>query len=159
MLKIYESVKSIEIWTEETVNSSLKGLEYFWESGQIETKEVALEICEQMRSMLSNMAGEAEKESKLYADAGSFKLYNCEVLIGNNCIMVEAGSLKKTFISYNTINSINTSDLQFCDEATLWMQNLIRKSTMISGMAEKQRYQFFKVMEAAIQKTISKISG
>jgi hypothetical protein len=105
------------------------------------------------------MAAEAEKENKLFAETGSFKLYNCEVLIGNNCIMVEAGSLKKAFISYNTINSINTSDQQFCDEATLWMQNLIRKSTMISGMAEKQRYQFFKGMEDSIQKTNSKISG
>jgi hypothetical protein len=38
IVKIYNSVNSIEIWTEETVNSSVKGIEYFWESGQIENK-------------------------------------------------------------------------------------------------------------------------
>jgi len=159
VVRAYNRVNSVEIWTEETIHSTLKQLEYFWESGQIEKKEYAIEICGQIRSMVNDMANEAENEHKLTGSNASFKLYNCEVLIGNNCIVVEAGSLKRTFISYNAINSINTGDQKFGDEADQWLQNLIRKSTMISGMAEKHRYKFFKVLETSIQRTISKISG
>ena len=156
----YRRVRSIEIWTEETLNSSLRQLEFFWESGQIEKREYALEICEQWRSMISDLALEAELELKLPGIAeSSFKLYNCDVLIGSNCIIVEAGTLKRTFISYNTMNSINTGDDKFNREAGYWMQNLVRKSSMISGMAEKLRYRFFKIMDEAIQQTIGKISG
>jgi hypothetical protein len=151
----YSRVNSIEIWTKETLNSSLRQLEFFWESGQIEKREYALEICEQMRLMMAELAIEAEREHK----SSGISDYNCDVLIGSNCIIVEAGMLKRTFISYNTMNSIYTGDKKFNQEAGFWMQNLIRKSTMLSGMAEKQRYQFFRNMETAIQQTIANISG
>jgi hypothetical protein len=156
----YSRVSSIEIWTEETLNSSLRQLEYFWESGQVEKQEDAIAICEEWLEMIHQLAADAETETKQSGIPGlTFKLYNCDVLIGSNCIIVDAGPVRRTFISYNTMNSVNTGDPKFNEESGYWMQNLIRKSTMISGMGEKQRYKFFKLLEASVHRTIEKIKA
>jgi hypothetical protein len=39
-----------------------------------------------------------------------------------------------------------TTNTGFCDETENWLKNLIRKSIPISGVSEKQRFRFFKMM-------------
>jgi hypothetical protein len=48
------------------------------------------------------------------------------------------------------MNSLNTSNSEFCEETEHWVKNIIKKSTLISGVAEKQRYQFFNKLNNAI---------
>ena len=36
-----------------------------------------------------------------------------------------------------------TMNPDFCEEVDDWMENLIKKSVLISGVSEKMRYQFF----------------
>lgn len=149
IFETYILVPSVEIWTETTVASMLKQIEYYWESGQFQKKEDALLICERVRQELEFVQRQAELSAKfstentIPANSSNFLLYNCELEIGNNCILVKAGESKAVYLTHIAFNKLVTTNLEFCDETEEWLQNLIKKSVLISGTSEKLRYRFF----------------
>ena len=161
--KLYEAycnVNSIEIWTEESVNSTLRQIVYFSESGQFEETDQAFMVLDEFQEMINQLQTMAEKSSKnLETGERNFTMYNSEVLIGNNCIMLELGDLKQVFLSHNTFNSLRTADKAFVAETENWIQNLIRKSTLISDVSEKHRFQFFQSVNDSIRQTREQIEN
>ncbi|MES2559986.1 MAG: hypothetical protein V4590_09615 [Bacteroidota bacterium] len=156
MLKDYNQVTSAEIWTEDTLNSTLKQIEYFWESGFFQSKEVAIRMCDHIDAEIDLLKLKAEKQSKLVGDnesgAENFSLYQSEVMVGNNSILVTLGKHKKmAYVSNNTFNMMSTFDPGFITENELWLKNLMNKSILISGVNEKQRNRFFKVLKEKIE--------
>ena len=81
------------------------------------------------------------------------------MVIGTNSIHASYGQAVFSYVSFNTLNSLTTSNQQFCEEIELWTKNLIKKSTLISGIAEKQRFQFFSKAHKAIDLSIEKIKN
>ena len=155
LAKSYDKTKSTEIWTEDTLNSTLKQIEYFWESGFFNSKQDALRICDLFVEELNLVLKKASKSSKLVEKNQSgkenFKLYKSEVIIGNNSILANIGSTKIAYVSNNTFNMMSTTSADFVHENELWLNNLLRKSTLISGVAEKQRNQFFRVLREKVE--------
>ncbi len=161
MLKNYNEINSVEIWTEDTLNSNLKQVEYFWESGFFNSKADALRLCDLYLEELNLVLKKASKSSKLIGKGESgrenFKLYKSEVMIGNNSILANIGSTKIAYVSNNTFNMMSTTSADFVHENELWLNNLLRKSTLISGVAEKQRNQFFRVLRDKVEMVKQKI--
>lgn len=153
LLTHYNTIESTEVWTEDTLNSTLKQVEYFWESGFFKRKEDALHICDLIQKEMDIIRHHAEQESKTPGTGNSnFKMYRSEVMIGNNSILVNIGGSKIAYISNNTFNMISTTTPDFVEENERWLKNLIRKSVLISGVAEKQRNQFFKILKDKIDR-------
>jgi hypothetical protein len=154
LLAEYNKTNSTEIWTEDTLNSTLKQIEYFWESGFFKNKEQALRMCNHIEQVVLTLKSKAEKNSKLIekGEVGTenFKLYRSEVMIGSNSILVSLGNNKVAFVSNNTFNFMTTSNSEFVKENEEWLKNLTRKSILISGVSEKQRNQFFKLLRDKI---------
>jgi hypothetical protein len=162
MLRNYNEINSIEIWTEDTLNSNLKQIEYFWESGFFNHKTEALHLCDLFLEELNLVLKKAAKSSKLIEKGESgrenFKLYKSEVMIGNNSILANIGSTKIAYVSNNTFNMMSTTSADFVHENELWLNNLLRKSTLISGVGEKQRNQFFRVLREKVEALKQKIT-
>jgi len=164
--KIYEKyrkVVSTEIWTTDTVNSTIAQIEFYWTSGIIADKELALTLCNQFEDELRNIQKQAEIGHKLILDEPkdiyNFKLYFSEIEIGNNCILTRVGDLKTVFLSFHTFNKLATINSKLCEDTLRWLNNLIRKSTLISGVSEKQRYLFFKKVYEKVVKLKTKIEN
>jgi hypothetical protein len=107
------------------------------------------------------LQNKAERSSKLIGEKESgtenFKLYRSEVMVGNNSILVTLGNNKIAYVSNNTFNMMSTTTADFVDENEAWLKNLVRKSILISGVSEKQRNQFFKILHDkvdAVRKSI-----
>ncbi len=162
ILKNYNQINSTEIWTEDTINSTLKQVEYFWESGFFLSKADALEICDLLLEELNLVYKKASKSSKLIEPGqdgrDNYKLYKSEVMLGNNSILANIGSTKLAYVSNNTFNMMSTTNAEFVHENELWINNLLRKSTLISGVAEKQRNQFFRVLRDKVELVKQKIN-
>ncbi|MGL4596333.1 MAG: hypothetical protein ACRCYO_02320 [Bacteroidia bacterium] len=147
---LYLEIPSIEIWSEDTLNSTLKQIEYYWESGFFNNQEEALAVLADVESMVNDISRQAEHGCKFRGEVptsktdNNYTLYNSELMIGNNCILVTIGGSKVTYLSHNTFNSMATTSPGFCDETERWLRNLIRKSIPISGVSEKQRFRFFR---------------
>jgi hypothetical protein len=162
---LYSKISSIEIWSDDTVNSTIKQIEFYWDSGAFKSKQDALLICEEVNLMLTRICKQAELNVKLDTDhkpassQSNYALYHSDVMIGNNCVLATMGAIQETYISYHTFNSMFTNNVTYCAETELWLKNLIRKSSLISGVAEKQRYRYFKIIDEHLKKLIAKIEN
>lgn len=161
----YSKINSIEVWSDDTVTSTFKQIEFYWDAGAFKTKEDALRICEELKLLFARVNKQAElnvqldSKDKPACSENNYALYHSDVMIGNNCVMASMGGMKASYISYHTFNVMLTSNPGFCNETDLWLKNLIRKSNLISGVAEKQRYRFFKRVDESLKKLIHKIEN
>lgn len=157
----YLKIPSTEIWTTETVQTTIKQIEYYFESGAFKEKEDCITVLNELKKMMQAIHLHAENENKNeQANAVvPFNLYNSDLVIGTNCIYVTLNSSVFSYISFNTMNSLTTGNQQFCEEIEHWMKNLIKKSTLISSIAEKQRFQFFSKAYKAIDQCIERIKN
>lgn len=154
----YMNIPGVEIWTSETILTNIKQILFYYDSGII-TKQQALELLEENRKMIDMVHKNAETGRKNISDkTETFTLYNSEVILGTNCIYVMMGESKYSYISFNTLNSLTTNNPEFCEETEHWMRNLERKSNLISGVSEKQRYQFFSHIHKLIENGIDKVN-
>ncbi len=160
---LYAKINSIEIWSDDTVNSTIKQIEFYWDSGAFKSKTDALQVCEELILMFTRISKQAELGIKLDANnkpatnQKNFELYHSDIMIGTNCVTTEMGSHKSAYISYHSFNVMLTTNASFCNETDIWIKNLVRKSNLISGVAEKQRYRFFKHINDMIKKLMDKI--
>lgn len=155
----YLTIPSSEIWTSETVLTGLKQIQFYYDSGIISSNH-ALELLTEYRSMIDMIMKNAENSRKNISDkTDTYFMYNSEVVLGTNCIYVIMGETTYSYISFNSMNSLTTNNPQFCEETEHWVRNLEKKSTLISGVSEKQRYQFFSLMYKAIDGCTEKIKS
>ncbi len=160
--KTYSECESIEVWTIDTIQTTIKQIEYYFESGVFKKKEHAIEVLNDLKAMVESINLHAEKENKNDRNNSfviPYTLYKSDLVIGTNCIHVNIDGMAYSYISFNTVNSLTTYNKEFCDEIEHWMKNLIKKSTLISGIAEKERFQFFNKSYKAIDVAIDKINN
>jgi len=158
--KEYMKIPSVEIWTETTIHTITKQLEFYAESGVFKNPgdiTLLLGKTKEFVQMLKNCTEDGRKQKSDAAE--TFQLYSSEVVLGTNCIYIKSGELNHAYISFNTMNSLTTSNTEFCDETEHWIRNLIKKSTLISGGAEKQRYQFFNKLTKKIEETEQRLKA
>lgn len=159
---IYLKIPSTEIWTVDTIQTTVKQIEYYFESGAFKEKEDAITILNELKQLaqsINRYAEEENKNEKPNSSIAQFGLYNSDLVIGTNCIHVTMNEQIVSYISFNTLNSLTTTNQQFCEEIEHWMKNLIKKSTLISGVAEKQRFQFFNKTYKSIDLAIERIKN
>lgn len=156
----YKRVPSLEIWTEETIFTATRQIEFYLQSGVFTSKSQALEVMEDVKAMVDHLEQCAERGNKEISDTEeNFQLYCSDVVLGTNCIYVKSGDANYAYISFNTFNSLTTNNSEFCDETEHWIKNLVKKSTLISGVAEKQRYQFFSKLRRNLDESIKRINS
>lgn len=151
----YTSIRRMEIWSEETLNVTLRQIEFYYECGFLEGSSVARRLCDEYLDLLNlirSWAGVGYKEH----GGNSFELYKNDLLIADNTILFRIGDKRLVFIPYNTFNVLSTTNEIFCKQTDDYLANLIGKSQKISTTGEKERHIFFNQMEEKIQKTRSK---
>ncbi len=157
--KEYLKIPSTEIWTQETVFTGLRQIKFYFDSGIIKQQH-ALELIDEYKTMIELVQKNAETGRKNSSDPEeTFFLYSREVALGTNCIYIKEGDLNYSYIAFNSMNSLTTNNPEFCDETEHWIRNLEKKSTLISGVSEKQRYQFFNKLFANINEYADKINN
>ena len=139
--KAYSEVPSIEIWSDEVANITSRQLEYALESGFISK--------DQSDSLFSDCGGILEK-LKRFAEDGSkngkeknYSLYKNDILIADTTLLFKMGEKRVTFLTYNTMNILTTSEETFCRIIEEYLKNLVNKSILISMTGERERNKFF----------------
>jgi hypothetical protein len=163
--ELYSSVPSTELWTDLITYSLLRQIDYYWDSGEFATQEDALALCDEVEKefeYLQHAAANGSKvpdRKKLPGDPVNFQLYDCDIEIASNCILVINGDQKTVYLSTQTFNIILTSNNLFANETHRWLNTLIKKSTLISEVGGKQRSLFFREAFDKINQLKLKIAG
>lgn len=145
----YALMPSKEIWNEETSYSFIKQIGYYYEAGLFKRKEDAIQLCEQVEALFEHLKKEAEFGYKyLAADppenrVENFWLYYNDLVLIDNVIVVEFENSLQSFLIYNSIDYLSTQNPYFSEDVKIWLQNITRKSELISSVSEKTRNKFF----------------
>jgi len=154
IFKCFSKINSTEIWTSETVLSTIKQIRFYWDAGCFEEKDQALVVVDDLEQCIRRIQKQAETGAMFSANgtmtSAKYRMFVSDVMIGTNSILAKAGEHMSSYISYSTFNFMHTANTDFNLQNGLWMNNLMSRSTMISTVAEKQRNQFFKGIYRAL---------
>lgn len=145
----YSKANSIEIWNYETAHGLMAQISYYHTIGFTTAEETNI-LFESVRNLLKHLQEEAETEHKYtigkrtITKDSNFKLFFNEVLAADNSIYAEIGERQAAFMPHIILNYITTFDADYCNYIRDVFQSVMKKSTLISGVNEKDRNLFFK---------------
>jgi len=143
----YNHIPSVEIWTEQTIDTILRLIDYYAETGHFSDKQTALLLCNQLLKLIDNLQLNVERGRKNEnSDHSAFTFYLSEIDLENNFAIFKSAETITSLIKLFTINSIATSHHGFGQEILLWLDNAIRKAVLLTGASEKVRIKFFQGM-------------
>jgi len=164
IIALYTSTPSVEIWTDSTIQSAIKQIGFYWDSGMFSSAEDAIMVCSELKLAISDIQKQAELGTKFISEEmknvnkGNYSVYFSEIEVTNNCVLVSLGNTKQVYLGHQTFNTMATANINYCNEIEQWLNNIIKKSTLISGISETHRYQFFRKALNAIDGLINKIN-
>jgi plasmid maintenance system antidote protein VapI len=147
--KLYATVPSTEIWSDEAINETIKQIEFYHECRFFANKNQAALLCDRLIELITLIKGEARQGTK--SGGEEFKLFENEILIANNTVLARMNNTRIVYINYNTLSLLTTHQQSFCDKTEKYLSNLTKNSTLISTSAEKERNKFFNMMKERIE--------
>jgi len=155
IMESYVLFPSVEIWNEYTIDGHLQHIKYAWETGYFGNKEEALLILDRTQELVNHIRRQAENGKKLLAGndkmGANYQMYYSEGMQLENTILTNWADLQKTFIIYNTGDYLITSNDIFCKRVEAYIENMKKRSGLISKVAEKSRSRLFKSMSKKIE--------
>jgi hypothetical protein len=137
----YAALPTTEIWSDETLNVTLKQILYYYESGHFENPADAHLLIDQFSALIENVRGWASKKTK--AKGARFDLYKNDILVGENTVFFKMGDKRIVFLSHNITDTLASSNEAFCAQTERFLNNLINQAPLLSGAATKERNAFF----------------
>ncbi len=163
LLSHYVKIPTIEIWSEETISSILRQIEYCFVSCFFSRIDDVFRLCDVLETWLNHVQSQAElgfqymHGNPAEGIENNFKLYQNEVLVTDNTILVKTDGQKTSYNTYNVINQLITTNPVFCNQVENSLRNLMKNSTMISGTSAKERNRFFNTLHEKVKALRSRI--
>lgn len=158
ILNYYVKIPTIELMTEEALSSMMKQICFYHEAGFFKGDYDTNSLCDKLVDLMNHMRQQADLGFKFIygidpvGQEGNYMLYYNDLVLTDNTILLTSDETRMTCIMNNIINLLLTDNPGFYERTYKWGKNLISKSTLISGSAEKERYKFFRGAEDQINK-------
>jgi len=151
---IYEFISSAEIWTENTINITLRLISYYFDINCFSSKELPLLMCEQILKILGKLQKWAESGYK-GEHKTPFQLYLSEIDLESTYVLMKHSGIKNVF----TVNNLNIFDKEYCNETENYLNKLAQRSVLLCGVSEKERIKFFKTQQQKVLTLMEKIQN
>lgn len=147
--KAYEQyclIPSVEIWTPQTIQTVLSQIQFCIETGDFSNKNEVLLVLNEVNNMIQRIKQMAEENNKTFDFDKKiqvpFQFYKMAVNINTTSILAEMDNQRVVLQPFNSINFMNTTQPDFCEENLIWIQNMQSKSSLLSGagIIERQKY-------------------
>lgn len=165
LLSVSNKIPTIEIWNEDTFNITLRQIEYYMVSGYFEKEDDILNLCDKLEKWIRHLSDQAEHGFKyMYGEAvdgieNSFSMYENEVVLNDNTILVRRDDVTKVYLTFNTLSLLVSQSPVFCANVDSYFNKLIRKSNLMSVSGAKARNRFFNKLLLTINDFRNKVSG
>lgn len=152
----YSELDSMELWNDEVLTSILKQISYCHEVGYMSTKQDTIILLQKLKELVClwrDMAEEGKKHvpARPGEGGGKFELYQNEIILGDNSILLEQGHDRRIYLSQNIIQGLITTDRQFVENSWQMKTNLFKNSMLLSNSAERERMKYFSGLISRIE--------
>ena len=163
ILQEYYNIPSVEIWTRNMLDNTLKQIRYYLESGGFESSDDALQLIRRLRSMTEHMkkmaiSGTKLPLSKTASRKGTeLKIFVNEYIFANNTFLVTANEARSVYTTFDNPNFLKNKDASFGKYTYEWFQKLMKRGYPISSHAELNRNEYFEHIKMKIDKAEKRI--
>jgi len=155
---LYNQIDSNEIWNIESWNSTIHQIDYYLDNKMFQSDNDALRVYNAMEKLLDHFEEQAKRGYKFNINdpdkkpLGKFNMYFNEIVLQDNSMLFLLDDTKMASVAHSAINYMVTRDIDYCENFHFYVQNLIKRSTLISEVSEKERSRFFRRMRERIGK-------
>lgn len=145
----YCQIPTTEIWNAETVSSFIKQIGYYEEAGLFHSKEDALNLIDKVEYYFTHLKRQAELGYKFIVGhtpqhkVENFNLYFNDLVLNDNNIVVKYENQWEAFMIFHNTEYLHTTNQVFTQKLATGLENITRKSELISKVAERGRNRFF----------------
>ena len=150
IVRSYKQIPSSEIWTSNTIETTLRLLCYHFEMKHFKENKTPYFICEQLLDMLTVLHNRMDQCAN-DLNNNIFKFYISDIDIGNTLILFKQDKQSSCLVRLFTVNGLSITDDNFCNVVENWLNNLIKRATLISEASEKERFKFFDSQKKKIE--------
>ncbi len=163
MNEAYNKLSSVEIWNDDSINATIRQIDYYRQSKIFPSDQYALNVYKSLHEMIDHIEKQAEAGCKFSVNSkpigtnAPYKFYVNEFMLGDNCNLAILNNTKVVYINHSFLNIIMTKDPVFTEYTYQHAQNIIRRSTLMSYVGEKERRKFFNGMHERIDVRIKAV--
>lgn len=156
ILDVYDHIDSVEIWNIENLNGTLRQIDFYQDGGMFESDEDIIRVYEAIEKTMDHLEKQAELGYKFkYGDPerkplSKYRMYFNEVVLGDNQMLGIIDGSKIAYVPHTGANYLITRDVTYCEKFYQYLQNLMKRSTLISEVSEKERSRFFRIIRDKI---------
>lgn len=132
--KVYESANVREIWSDNTISSTLQQIMYFYDAGVLRIKS-ARAILNDMKRIMGVISDKCSNPK--------FSLYYNELLLLNNNVLVDAGNRQTLFVPYTLLGYFVTDHAESCRNVLGFFNQQAQNSVPLAQTGIRERNQFF----------------
>ncbi len=157
--EMYYNNDIIELWWEDLILSVLKPIHYYWETSNFEKEEIAFELLDELAKLVDHLEAMATVGKCYFANEGipenietkqNFKLLKTEITSPDNTVLIKTSERNWSFLFQNSLDYLMSKSKNFTERTEEWMDNLMKKSIIISVENERGRKKFFANMHKQI---------
>jgi hypothetical protein len=160
VVALYNQIPTTEIWNIESLNSSLRQIRFYQEAGMFTSPDDVVILYQKVAELIDHIEHQAELGVKFTLgqqpkeNAPTYRLFVNELILGDNTFLAQLDSQRITFLNHSVLYFLGTRDEDFNNAMFGNLDNLMKKSTLISSVGEKERNQFFRSLRHNIQKSL-----
>lgn len=157
MIILFNQIPTTEIWNEEGIHVTIRQIELYNDMGLIPSQKELKILFEQLLEVVNHLEKMADLGLKFplgkepTSESASYTMYVNDFVIGDNTIIAELDNVQITYLNHSVMYFIGSMDLKFNEAMFYNLHNLIKKSTMISTVGEKERIRFFNKLRRKIE--------
>ncbi|MBS1769303.1 MAG: hypothetical protein JSS77_06545 [Acidobacteria bacterium] len=140
------------------MNSTLRQICFYRDSGMFVRDEEAQLLFDHILGLLDHLEAEAEAGVKFSmgeppsSGSAAYRIYVNEVMLGDNTIYMDNGRVQVVFLNHCVVNYLATREPVFCGNTYATIENIIQRSTLISGTGERERKRFFRALREEVDR-------
>lgn len=160
---IYNSIPTTEIYSLETLQGTLRQIQYYFEAHLFEDPSYVLELLDNLSDLIKHMKIQAEIGRKFAfgnepPSAGNpIEMYFNETFIADNTYLIKSDAGSTVYLTHNIMNYLNSTDPYYIQESEFVLDKLINNSNLISEVNTKDRNRFFAALQLQVDSFRKKV--
>ncbi|MDB5246571.1 MAG: hypothetical protein JWQ40_965 [Segetibacter sp.] len=145
---LYTQIPSTEIWNEDCINTVIRQIEYYRQSKIFKSTQDIVTVYNCLEQMIDHIEHQVECGCKFdyckYKPSNTkYRFFINDYILGDNTFLVTIDGKRMVYLVNNVINYLLTTSPVFVDYSFQTMEIILKKSTLISEIGERDREGFF----------------